>query len=248
MVHLLSRLLGEFLNPFLWILILFIISFFLKNAIWKRRLRIATLGLFILFTNPLLHRLALSSWEGNLVPVASVTGKADVVVTLGGMASLQESTGRIRFNGSADRLFQALELYRKGVVKKIVIAGGNPLVTRNERPEASFLKEYLVLLGIPEGDLFTEEASRNTRENAGNTARLFDRMGWEKRIILVTSAFHSRRARMAFEREGFTVTPYDADPTKSIRPVTLKEVLLPDPGKFGAWQLLIKEWAGMLVR
>jgi uncharacterized SAM-binding protein YcdF (DUF218 family) len=176
-----------------------------------------------------------------------VAGKADVVVALGGMASQQPSTGRIRFNGSADRLFQSLELYRKGYVKKIVIAGGNPLITRKERPESSFLKEYLVLLGIPEADLFTEEKSRNTRENAQNTAALFDRMGWEKRIILVTSAFHSRRATLAFRQAGFTVTSYDADPTKSIRPVNLKEILLPDPGTFGGWQMLIKEWAGMVI-
>ena len=129
-------------------------------------------------------------------------------------------------------------------MKKIVISGGNPYLTRKERPEAGFLKEYLLLLGIPAEDLFTEEKSRNTRENAVNTADLFDRNGWEKRIILVTSAFHSRRAILAFEQAGFTVVPYNADPLKSVRPVNLKEVLLPDPGKFGGWQMLIKEWLG----
>lgn len=246
-MHILSRIFGEFLSPFVWILILFVVSLFLKNPVWKRRFLWAAGILFLLFSNPLLHRLALSAWEGNLVSASSVAGKAGVVVVPGGMASLQESTGRIRFNGSADRLFQALELYKKGAVKKIVISGGNPYLTRKERPEADFLKEYLLLLGIPADDLFTETASRNTRENAVNTAALFDRNGWEKRIILVTSAFHSRRALLAFKQAGFTVTSYDADPTKSIRPVNLKEILLPDPGKFGGWQMLIKEWVGMAV-
>lgn len=246
-MHTLSRIFGEFLSPFVWILILFVVSLFLKNLVWKKRLLWIAGILFLLFSNPLLHRLALSAWEGNLAPASSVAGKAGVVVVPGGMASLQESTGRIRFNGSADRLFQALELYKKGIVKKIVISGGNPYLTRKERPEAGFLKEYLLLLGIPVEDLFTEEKSRNTRENAVNTADLFERNGWEKRIILVTSAFHSRRAILAFEQAGFTVVPYNADPLKSVRPVNLKEVLLPDPGKFGGWQMLIKEWVGMAV-
>jgi len=246
-MHIISRIFGELFSPFLWILILFVVSLFLKNPVWKKRLLWTAGILFILFSNPLLHRLALLSWEKNLVPASSVAGKAEVVVVPGGMASMQESTGRIRFNGSADRLFQALELYKKGAVKKIVIAGGNPYLTRKERPEADFLKEYLLLLGIPAEALLTEEKSRNTRENAVNTAALFNRNGWEKRIILITSAFHSRRAVLAFEQAGFTVTPYDADPTKSIRPVNLKESLLPNPGTFGGWHMLIKEWVGMVV-
>jgi uncharacterized SAM-binding protein YcdF (DUF218 family) len=247
MLHILSRIFSEFLSPFLWIIILIVISLFLKKPKWKKRLQIAAFVILIVFSNPLLYRLCLSAWEKGLFPASSMAGKADIAVVMGGMASFQESTGRIRFNGSADRLFQALELYKKGYVKKIVISGGNPLLLRKERPESAFLKSYLLLIGITESDVFTEERSRDTRENASYTAQLFRENGWEKRIVLVTSAFHSRRARFAFEREGFQVTPYDADPTKSIRPVNLKEVLVPDPGKFGNWQLLIKEWVGLAV-
>ncbi len=247
MQHVVSRLFGELLSPFLWIVMLFLAACLVKRREWKRRLRMAALVLFLLFSNPLLHRLCLSAWEKPLVPAAAITGKANVAVVMGGMASLQESTGRIRFNGSADRLFQALELYRLGYVKKIVISGGNPFLLRRERPEADFLREYLLLLGMPGEDILAEVQSRNTAENARFTAQLFREQGWEPRIVLVTSAFHSRRARYAFEREGFAVVPYDADPTKSIRPVRLTEILIPDPGRFGAWKMLFKEWAGMLV-
>ena len=36
-------------------------------------------------------------------------------------------------------------------------------------------------------------------------------VGGKPRIILVTSAFHMRRARMLFERQGFEVEPFPVD-------------------------------------
>ena len=62
------------------------------------------------------------------------------------------------------------------------------------------------------------------------TSELFEEMGWDKKIILVTSSMHSKRARLCFEKAGFTVTSFDADPVKSVRPITLKDIFVPDIG------------------
>jgi uncharacterized SAM-binding protein YcdF (DUF218 family) len=246
MMIFLSKVIGGLLSPFLWLVFILVASLLVRRKEWKKRLRMAALVVFIVFSNPLLYRVCLSTVEKELVPAASVAGKADVAVVPGGMAAIQETTGRIRFNGGTDRLLQALELYKKGYIRKIIICGGNPFIMQKVPPEAAFLKQYLLLLGIPETDVLTEEMSRNTEENAAFTARLFDEKGMEKKIILITSAFHSRRAGLAFESAGFKVFSYDADPIQSIRPVTLKEIFMPDPGLSGSWQMLLKEWMGYL--
>ena len=53
---------------------------------------------------------------------------------------------------------------------------------------------------------WTENASANTAENASMSAAILKRDG-VARIILVTDAMHMRRARLAFQREGLSVTP-----------------------------------------
>ena len=53
-------------------------------------------------------------------------------------------------------------------------------------------------------------ALRDTFENAAFTRKLMERRSLRK-AILVTSAFHMRRARFLFEREGVDVLPYPTD-------------------------------------
>ena len=243
----LSKIVNVFLSPFLWVLVLYLLSFITKRSILRKRLKIAAIVLLLVFTNPLLFRSVMSGWENDPVPSHAVQNRADIVVVLGGMAAYHETSERIKFHGSVDRLLQAIALYRKSIVNKIVISGGNPNIIRKERPESEYLKEYLKLIGIPGKEIFIENKSKNTYQNAQFTAELFEDMHWDKRIILVTSAIHSKRARLCFEKVGFTVTSYDADPMKSVRAVTIKEVFVPDIGVMGAWKSLFREWIGLLA-
>jgi uncharacterized SAM-binding protein YcdF (DUF218 family) len=72
-------------------------------------------------------------------------------------------------------------------------------------PEARLLRDLL------EGELGTpvkwiETKSRDTAENAAFTRDILQPLGI-RRILLVTHAYHMRRAQSAFERAGFAVTP-----------------------------------------
>ncbi len=58
---------------------------------------------------------------------------------------------------------------------------------------------------------YFENRSKNTKQNAYFTAKLFQKYGFKKRIYLVTSAFHMKRAMINFKKAGFEVIPRPTD-------------------------------------
>ena len=69
------------------------------------------------------------------------------------------------------------------------------------------MRDVLVSLGMAPDKVVAEAKSLNTQQNAEFTAGLLRQYGWQ-RPVLVTSAFHMRRAVEEFKRVGVTVTPY----------------------------------------
>ena len=72
--------------------------------------------------------------------------------------------------------------------------------------DAEVSGDRLVGLGVPRSALILETESRNTRENAINTAAVFRSHSW-RNGLLVTSSIHMPRALAAFRRVGLRVTP-----------------------------------------
>ena len=58
---------------------------------------------------------------------------------------------------------------------------------------------------------YFENKSKNTKQNAYFTAKLFKKLGFNKKIYLVTSAFHMKRAMIDFKKAGFKVIPRPTD-------------------------------------
>ena len=58
---------------------------------------------------------------------------------------------------------------------------------------------------------YFEDKSLNTKENAYFTAKLFKKHKFKKKIYLVTSAFHMKRAMIDFKKAGFKVIPKPTD-------------------------------------
>lgn len=86
-----------------------------------------------------------------------------------------------------DRVVTAVELYRAGRVKKILMSGDNPTENYDE-PTA--MKETAVRLGIPEPDVILDFAGRRTYDTCFRAKEIF---GVQK-AILVTQEFHQPRA------------------------------------------------------
>jgi len=71
-------------------------------------------------------------------------------------------------------------------------------------------------------------------------------VGGKPRIILVTSAFHMRRARMLFERQGFEVEPFPVDFQNSDRPNITILSFVPSAQALAKSETAMREGVGML--
>lgn len=139
------------------------------------------------------------------------------VIVLGGAldAALTVDRGRPSLGPAAERLIRLAELARTRPGLEVVFTGGPEPNRPDGPPESDGVKRLLASLGVPDGRVTYESASRTTWENATLTARMVHpRPGatW----LLVTSAAHMPRAVGAFRRAGWTVL---ADPVgyKSFR-------------------------------
>lgn len=100
---------------------------------------------------------------------------ADVIILLGG--------------GSHERPERAAELFKVQAASRIIISGeGDDEINR----------QLLIQAGVPAGAIQLEGKSRTTRENAEFTVKLL-RAEKVRRVIIVTSWYHSRRALKCFE-------------------------------------------------
>ncbi len=68
-------------------------------------------------------------------------------------------------------------------------------------------------MGIPRENVFTTYPVSNTLQEAKAIKKFLNNKipSSQKKIILVTSAFHMKRAKTVFEREGISVLPYPVD-------------------------------------
>lgn len=119
------------------------------------------------------------------------------------------------------RLLAALELYQRGQVLRIAVAGGKRPGDRMSEGEAGCA--FLRSRGVPKDRLVCETKSRNTYENFRNL-----RPYLHGRILIVTDAPHLRRALFLAQGLGLQADGY------------------PVPGRYGLGYWL-KEWGLYLL-
>ena len=101
-------------------------------------------------------------------------------------------------NYGADRATRAAQLYKAGWAPRVVASG------RYLRPYASIaeLEEHdLIERGVPQAAVVRlAHNAENTRDETAAIAQLISSRGW-KRVLLVTSSYHTRRSRYLAERQ-----------------------------------------------
>ena len=86
-----------------------------------------------------------------------------------------------------DRVVTAVELYRAGRVKKILMSGDN---SSGNYDEPAAMKTTAVKLGVSAGDIVLDFAGRRTYDTCYRAKEVFE----VRRAIVVTQEFHQARA------------------------------------------------------
>jgi uncharacterized SAM-binding protein YcdF (DUF218 family) len=174
---------------------------------------IVAVALFLVVTVPFTGLF----FADSLLAVREEPRKADVIVVLGG-----ENSSRVK---------QAVALYQGGYAPKILVSGKN---------EVELLGRSLVAFGVPEEAILFESASTSTFENASFSVAILERMN-VKKVLLVTSWFHARRAAAAFKFNAGRIEIVSA-PTESVhftdmleKKRLLRSVLMEYVKIFGYW-------------
>lgn len=252
MFFILSKTLDFLLLPYTWIVACALCAVFLND---KKKKKIAGLVLIILLlvpaNTPLVNYL-LKHWEMPAQAIESLPTQSTAII-LTGITQLNKSPyDRIYFQKGADRVTQAIMLYRKGKIKNFLITGGSGKLLGEGRDEATALKTFLLDCQIPDSIIFTETKAKNTHENALYTKQLLDqepRLG--PSFILITSAFHMRRSMGCFQKAGITCMPFPVDPytcdeidnpmdyiTPEVRPLSSLSMLLREVFGYGIYYIM----------
>ncbi len=100
-------------------------------------------------------------------------------------------------NYAGDRAFAAAGLYRAGVAP-VVVASGRML--RQNASAADLIEHDLESFGVPAGSVVKLSThADNTKDEAAEVVKLIDARHW-KRVLIVTSNYHARRARFIYSR------------------------------------------------
>ncbi len=241
-----SKLIGYIINPLAWIVILMIFAVFTRKPLRRKKFLISAFLLLLIFTNPFIGDEAIRSWEMPLTKTPTETYSAGIILG-GDIASYDRATDRVIFRSGADRLMQAIELFKKGVIKKIIISGGPGHIVYRDRMEADYIRNYLVEIGIDESNILYESRSMNTIENATYTAQLMKENNITGTTLLITSALHMKRALGTFAKQGVSVTPYTTARITGERLYNFDHLFIPSIVTLKNWNLLIHEWIGYMA-
>lgn len=131
--------------------------------------------------------------------------KADAIVAVSG-------------GNTSIRAAEAIRLYQEGWADTLIFSGA--AADTSGPSNAEVMREQAIAAGVPVGDVKVESLAQTTRQNAERTKELLVEVGGggAKRVILVTSPYHQRRASLEFRAlagDGITIlnhpTPEDPD-------------------------------------
>lgn len=209
-----------------------------------RQLLFTLLITFYFFSNSFIADSCARLWE---VPRFNPTTTYDVGIVLGGVSDYDKITKAHNFNKYADRLIDAEQLYRKGIIKKIMLCGGNGMLFNDGYIEANAMRNHLLQNNIPNEGIIIENTSRNTKENAFNSSEILKKKYKNGKFLIVTSAQHMRRSQLCFEKAGLKTTAFPTDCTTSYTNFGIEYMLLPSLRALEVWENLIHEWIGFVV-
>jgi uncharacterized SAM-binding protein YcdF (DUF218 family) len=218
MMFYISKIVWGVLQPSSLLLVLFaggVLFALLGRAKAATRLFVAGTVLYMVFGfSPLANwMLGVLEIEAKAEAAASLDGAAGIIV-LGGAVdnSVTLASPAPHLNESADRMTEAVRLAVRYPALPVFFSGGKGELSPREETEteAAFAVRFFEGFNLPASRITFEDRSRNTFENAVESARKLHPQPGQK-WILITSAFHMPRAKALFEAQGFELLAKPVD-------------------------------------
>ena len=215
MTFYLSKFLWYLFNPFNCIIFLLILSVILNFLKFLKFSKIILYFAFLLFfitgvlpTGSYLLYLLEKNYHNKI----NLPEKIDGMIILSGATNpfLTKEYDQIALNDGVERLTESIQLIKKYPKAKVFFAGGSGYVEYPDLNHSDVAKKFYESLDVNTKNIFFDKKSRNTYENI-----VFAKMKFNPNInekwILVTSAFHLKRAISVGEKLGWELIPYATD-------------------------------------
>lgn len=245
MFFILSKVFAVLLRPLFWIAVLALWGILTKNVRRQKILLGTILGIAFLCSNKVLVNELAILWEPD--KNAEIRGTKTAVV-LGGFADFDEYRKNVSMTEAAERIFRAMELFRSKQIDTLIISGGAASITGKLRPESIYVRQYLIGQGIDSNRIYIDTISKNTFENGRETAKILKELRNNRKVLLITSAFHMRRSQAVFQKAGIKTQAHSVQfMSNPNRGYIIGDFLVPSSEAMFHFDALTKEWVGYLV-
>ena len=248
MFFILSKTIAFLVMPFTVVIILLMLSAFWRNPKWKKRFFWAAIVLLLFFSNDFIANEFMRAWEVRTKAYKDMKPHEFGIVLTGATMSMIMPNDRVYFKRGADRVTHTVQLYKLGLLRKILISGGTGTLKDEDEPEADKFKKAMVMMGIPEDDIVIENKTRNTYESAVEVKKMLDSLQIkEEDCLLITSAFHMRRSLACYRKADLDIEPFSTDFYAHPRFFYPDGLLIPSLDAIELWHKLFKEWLGLVA-
>lgn len=166
---------------------------------------------------------------------------ADAIVVLSGMThSIRTEKGVISEWNDPDRFFGGMELIKAKKAPVIIFTKGK-LPWKFGAHESELLYSTAIDMGVDARQILVTGEVENTEDESREVKKIMESKG--NRIILVTSAYHMRRAKITFDNKDLDVQPYPVDFKLGEYALTPMD-FIPNPGSLAVTEKCVKEWIG----
>jgi uncharacterized SAM-binding protein YcdF (DUF218 family) len=170
-----------------------------RNHAARLVLGAAAVFLLVFYTN-------LVWWAAEPLRRSSPPEPADAIVVFAGGVGESGRAG----GGAQERLKQAVDLYRAGYAPALVLSSGYVYSFK----EAEVMRALAIDQGVPADRITLELRATNTFENVSFTNQILRERQWRK-ILLVSSPYHMRRATLAWHEAAPDVTVVPVPPPQT---------------------------------
>lgn len=228
---------------------------FLLYFLYRKKIKYISYTIFalIIFSNGIFSQVLLRfieyPWQRK--EFESIEKAYGIVVLSGGRKLPLGNTRIIEWN-DPDRFIAGVELYKLGKGNKLIFTGGSNPYNSDLPPVGDIYLNEAFAIGIPKKDLITTYRVLNTFQEAKAIKELLnERIPFkQKKVILVTSAFHMNRAKRIFEKEGIIVQPFPVDfkSNKSFKSILLNPIeWVPSSGSLNRTSFALRELTGRII-